>query len=65
MDKLYTCEELAERYHVKMRTVWEWAQKDKIPHTYVGKRYYFTEQDIEAFEKARRGGCRENPIPTG
>ena len=38
MERCYTCQEVADRYGVKLITVWDWIRP----------------QDIEAFESARR-----------
>ena len=31
MANLYTCSQIAERYHVKPATVWGWIRKKKLP----------------------------------
>lgn len=56
MSKLFTCEEVAERYSVKIITVWDWIRKGKLSAMKVGKHYRITEEDIKLFEcKARKG----------
>lgn len=50
MEQIYTCEEVARRYGVKLITVWDWIRKKKLPATKIGKRYYVKERDLEQFE---------------
>lgn len=52
MDALYTCEDIAKRYDVKLITVWDWIRKKKLPALRVGKRYYIREDDIRVFEES-------------
>lgn len=49
LERLYTCEEVAQRYGVKLITVWDWIRKKKLPAIKTGKRYSIRPQDIEAF----------------
>lgn len=51
MSKLYTCEEVAERYGVKKNTVWDWIRKKKLPAMKIGKFYKVREEDIKKFEE--------------
>lgn len=53
MSKMYTCEEIAERYGVKVITVWDWIRKKKLPALKIGKEYRIREEDIKAFEDSR------------
>lgn len=53
MQKLYTCEDIAERYGVKTLTVWAWIRDKKMPAIKVGKSYRVREEDIKAFEESR------------
>lgn len=53
MSKMYTCEEIAERYGVKVITVWDWIRKKKMPALKIGKEYRIREEDIRAFEESR------------
>lgn len=39
MDKLFNCEEVAERYGVKAFTVWEWIRTGKMGACKIGKEY--------------------------
>lgn len=50
MTKLYTCEEVASRYGVKINTVWEWIRKKKLSAYKVGKCYRISEDHINEFE---------------
>ena len=53
MERSYTCEEVAERYGVKLITVWDWIRKKKLPAIRTGKSYRIRPEDIEAFERER------------
>ncbi|GHU90979.1 hypothetical protein FACS1894202_11680 [Clostridia bacterium] len=51
MEKLLTCEQVAERYGVKVITVWEWIRSKKLPAVKVaGKLYRIRAEDIAIFE---------------
>ena len=54
MLKMYTCEEIAERYGVKIITVWEWIRLKKLPAIRIGKEYRIKEEDLKEFEESRR-----------
>jgi excisionase family DNA binding protein len=54
MGKLFTCEEIAERYSVKVLTVWDWIRKEKLTAIKIGKSYRVREEDLKAFEEARK-----------
>ncbi len=54
MEKLLTCEQVAERYGVKVTTVWAWIREKKLPAIRIGKGYRVKLEDLEAFEEARR-----------
>lgn len=52
MEKLLTCNQVAERYSVKVITVWEWIKSKKLPAIKVnGRNYRIRPEDLEAFEK--------------
>lgn len=53
MTKLYSCEEVAERYGVKTITVWDWIRKKKMTALKVGKSYRIREEDLKQFEESR------------
>lgn len=52
MEKLFTCEEVAERYHVKVLTVWSWVRNGKLKSIKPAKSYLIPESALEEFEKA-------------
>ena len=54
MEKLYTCEDVAERYSVKAITVLEWIRQQKLPAICIGKGYRVKESDLLEFEKSNR-----------
>lgn len=54
MSKMYNCEEVSERYNVKVITVWDWIRNKKLPAIKIGREYRIREEDIEAFENERR-----------
>ena len=53
MEKLLTCEQVAERYSVKVITVWEWIRSKKLPAVKLagGKTYRVRPEDLETFER--------------
>ena len=52
MEKLLTCEQVAERYSVKVITVWEWIRSKKLPAIKVGGKFYrIRAEDLAIFEK--------------
>lgn len=59
MEKFYSCEQIAERYSVKLTTVWNWIRTQKLPAVKVGKQYRVTAAALVAFEK------RNCTVPTG
>jgi excisionase family DNA binding protein len=54
MSKLYSCEEIAERYSVQVITVWDWIRKKKLPALKIGREYRVSDEDINAFENKCR-----------
>lgn len=54
MSKMYTCEEVAERYSVKVITVWDWIRKKKLNAIKLGREYRISEHDLIQFEEERR-----------
>ena len=52
MEKLYTCEEIADRYQVQLTTVWEWIRKGFLPAIKLGRYYRTRESDLQKFEQA-------------
>lgn len=56
MEKFLTCEQVAERYHLKISTVWEWIKTGKLPAIRFGSgrgggRYRVRLADLVEFEK--------------
>lgn len=54
MGKLYTCAEIAGKYRVQTRTVWDWIRSKKLVAIKVGKGYRVKEEDLELFEDSRK-----------
>lgn len=54
LSKMYTCDEVAERYRVKVITVWDWIRKKKLPAIKIGRDYRVSEDDLKTFEESRR-----------
>lgn len=54
MEKLYTCEQVAERYGVKVETVWTWIREQKLSAIQVGKSYRIQESDLLSFEEKNK-----------
>lgn len=53
MEKLYTCEEVAERYSVKKFTVWNWIRSGKLKAIKPAKSYLITESELARFESSK------------
>nr|DAH64117.1 MAG TPA: helix-turn-helix domain protein [Caudoviricetes sp.] len=51
---MYTCEDIAERYGVRLITVWDWIRKKKLPAIKIGRGYRVAEEDLKQFEDSRR-----------
>ena len=55
MERLYTCEEIAQRYSVKVPTVWRWIRNKQLPAINLnGSGYRVSESDLVAFEERVR-----------
>ena len=54
MENRYTCQEVADLYHVKIGTVWAWIRNKKLSGIKVGKQYIIRQSDLEKFEKERQ-----------
>lgn len=59
MAKMFTCEEVADRYRVKVITVWEWIRQKKLGAIKLGREYRVSEDDLKAFENSRRTNTDE------
>jgi len=53
MEMFLTCEQVAERYGVKLITVWAWIREKKLPAIKIGKMYRIKPSDLAEFEAAR------------
>lgn len=54
MEKLYNCEQVANRYGVKVDTVWTWIRSGKLPAVKIVRRYRVKETDLATFEEQNR-----------
>lgn len=54
MEKIYTCEEVAERYGVSLYTVWKWIRNKKLGGFKVGRLYRIKQSDLVKFEEANK-----------
>lgn len=54
LERLYTCEEIAERYSVKVTTVWDWINTKKLSAISIGRGYRVRESDLLNFEQQNR-----------
>lgn len=54
MSKMYTCDEVADRYKVKVITVWEWIRQKKLNAIKLGREYRISEEDLNNFENKRK-----------
>lgn len=48
-ETLYTCEEVAERLHIKLRTVWKWLRERKIKGVRMGREWRIPDSDLQAY----------------
>ncbi len=53
MQKYLSCNEVAELYGVKIRTVWGWIRDKKLSAIRLNKGYRIREEDIKRFEIGR------------
>ena len=54
MARLFTCNEVAERYRVKVITVWDWIRSGKLSAVKLGRDYRISEDDLHKFETDRK-----------
>jgi len=45
----YTCQQIAEKFNVKRRTVWSWIRSGKLPAIRLGEQYRVSEEDLQRF----------------
>lgn len=53
MSKLYRCEEVAERYGVKVETVWGWIRCGRLAAIKMPKGYRIEESALSEYEKKK------------
>ncbi len=53
MDKYLNCQQVADRYGVKLITVWDWIRKKKLRAIRLGRDYRIRPEDVELFEQER------------
>lgn len=58
-NKLYTTEEVADYFHVRVETIREWVKKGVLPAFKAGKSYLYSQQDVEAAVTALRAAAQE------
>lgn len=51
MSKLYTCDEVAQRFSVKVTTVWFWIRAGKLKAVKIGGNYRIKQEHLDEFEK--------------
>jgi len=55
VEKLWTCEQIAERYSVTVKTVWDWIKAKKLPAIKVaGSLYRIHPEDLDVFESQNK-----------
>lgn len=54
MEKYFSCEEIAEKFGVKVITVWQWVREKKLKAIKTGKLYRITPEDLAEFENSRK-----------
>ncbi len=54
MEKYLSCEQVAEKFGVKVITVWAWIREKKLPAIRIGKGYRITPEDLAEFEESRK-----------
>lgn len=51
MERIYTCEEIAERYGVKIHTIYKWIKDGAMQAIRIGKAYRVKESAVLEFEE--------------
>lgn len=54
MEKFYSCEQVAQRYGVRVSTVWAWIREKKLSAIKIGKLYRINECELAKFERNNR-----------
>jgi len=55
VDKLYTCDQVADRYGVKTLTVWDWIRNGRLKAIKMPKGYRVSEEALKEYERALEG----------
>lgn len=51
-EKMYTCQEVADRYKIKLKTVWAMVREGRLPAMKInGRNYRFRESDLLRYEQ--------------
>lgn len=53
MSKLYRCDEVADRYGVKVITVWDWIRKGRLGAIKMPKGYRISEEALAKYEAGK------------
>jgi excisionase family DNA binding protein len=51
LSKLYRCDEVADRYGVKVITVWDWIRNGRLKAIKMPKGYRISEEALDEYEK--------------
>lgn len=51
--RLFTCEEVAEYFNVKISTIWTWIRSGKLPCVKIGRQYRIEKEVLENFAVAK------------
>ena len=54
MSKMYTCEQVAYRYGVKIITVWDWIRKKKLNAIKLGREYRVTRRRFDSVRRRKK-----------
>lgn len=54
MEKYLSTGEVAEKFGVKIETVWTWIREKKLPAIKTGKFYHIRPEDLRKFEESRK-----------
>lgn len=49
MQRLYTCDEIAKMFSVKVPTVWQWIRQKRLPAYKFGRTYQVSDEQIQVF----------------
>lgn len=60
LGRVMTCEEIAQRYGVKLTTVWRWMREGSLPSFKVGKAFYTYPEMLAEFEQKQLMEKRNN-----